>query len=516
MNFSDAITSTPIERKGDLLAEDTKEAIYRKYEDILLIQEPCLLNIDVAVKGLLPIGTERKILSEKKESIIRNRSSSSLLLEFDLNGENMVSKLCDSDHSITDLLDINYKFANININSTNANDVAVALENIALSGLNAADIIIKNSSNKCFNGMNYLCSKAKGNIERKDSAVIKLHSQGLPWVIKSFIMSFLRIIDGWKSLTNMLGDNRKMKITTYKNQYLKVIESFKLWEIKTKDMLFRIHKTSEYLTVGLKYEQQKHSSHMWNNCNLKKNNFTKDSHIEIYTSQIKQNENKDSAQFSEDVKRQFQLIKERTCINLDTENLTKIDSNPLGSEESNQNTNKDDYFKSYAEITKIKNYSEACKQSVLYKKYTEDEKICQDSSFDYSLPKNFNKKNNKTKLQMKKSQKNKPPECYFLPKFVEKYPCANNNESTDNKMAVLNDIINGEDKNNETEGLQSYVVYNSGKKHQLNVVSDTKIEPQLRDMQRLSKKIREKNTNKTQMKFNKKLNKQQYHDDFGI
>lgn len=470
------ITAMPIEKMTD----DFKYGIFWEYESKKLVEEPCFVNTD---DNLLLIGAEKKRMKNTQmTSNNNNRSSSSLLLEFDINGEKMVSKLCNSNNSVADLEDVNNKFANIKLNSENAYDLALELENIAKAGLKAADLIIKNSSYKNFNGMNYLCSRVKDNIGRKDSAVIKLQSQGLPWVIKSFIMSLLKIIEGWKILTDVSADNRKMKNAADEYQRVKIIETFKIWEMKTKVMLIKIHKTLESLYEGLEKEQKQHSSHIWNDYSSNKYNLIKDCNFEVPS---KQN---DDAQYLNDSKCEFQLVKVCSITSLDTENIMKIDLSPIEYEESNQKINN---IKSYAEIAKIKNYSEMYSMhktgSVVDKKYAEEKK-------QYLLPENFKEKRNDVK-SFTKILKNRPPECHLLPKFRE-----------NKKMNILNDNYDREEKHFEMQSLQSYIVYNSVKKHDLeanDAVENAKKKLQLKDMQRFSKKIREKNINKTRKRYNK-------------
>lgn len=198
---------------------------------------------------LLPIGAERignKVSAHNSTEHVDLKTDLSLYLEFEIKGEQMVSKLCDSTDSAEEESNAQDVKSIVDVNLISSD-----IKKLALEACEAAEKISKNSTSRCFNGMHYLCSKARENIERSDSAVTKLQSQGLPWVIKTFILSLLKIVDGWKCLSDVLDEQS--------NDSDRLKRTFHEWESVTKVMLCKIHTTYENLNEGLKGKQQVNS-----------------------------------------------------------------------------------------------------------------------------------------------------------------------------------------------------------------------------------------------------------------
>ncbi|XP_041982523.1 uncharacterized protein LOC121735688 [Aricia agestis] len=121
----------------------------------------------------------------------------------------------------------------------------------------AENIAISHHNRPCFKNIHSICAKTRSNVQKADSAVANLHSQGIPWVIKNFIFSFVRILDGWKGVKELLSEKHDTYARIENKYYSENIrECFVQWQAVTEEMLAHIYKTFKCLDHGFKLEQK--------------------------------------------------------------------------------------------------------------------------------------------------------------------------------------------------------------------------------------------------------------------
>lgn len=121
----------------------------------------------------------------------------------------------------------------------------------------AENIAIAHHNRPCFKNIHSICAKTRSNVQKPDSAVANLHSQGIPWVIKNFIFSFVRILDGWKGVKELLSEKHDT-FSRIENKYYSpnIRDCFVQWQAVTKEMLTHIYKTFKCLDHGFTMEQK--------------------------------------------------------------------------------------------------------------------------------------------------------------------------------------------------------------------------------------------------------------------
>ncbi|CAB3234411.1 unnamed protein product [Arctia plantaginis] len=214
---------------------------------------------------------------QRKDRNLTSESTSSL--DFFVEGERMVSELCNIPDSRSDS---NNQKQNQNQKSSNQeedkNKPSVSSE-VLLSVLDkiiihdqipmqivqlaveactdAENIAIAHHNRPCFKNIHSICAKTRSNVQKPDSAVANLHSQGIPWVIKNFIFSFVRILDGWKGVKELLSEKHDT-FSRIENKYYSpnIRECFVQWQAVTKEMLTHIYKTFKCLDHGFTMEQK--------------------------------------------------------------------------------------------------------------------------------------------------------------------------------------------------------------------------------------------------------------------
>ncbi|CAH2243277.1 jg17381 [Pararge aegeria aegeria] len=210
----------------------------------------------------------------------RNLTSvSTSSLDFFTEGERMVSELCNipdpnSRHDMSNQKS-NQKRSLIEEDknkSTGLSDVLLtALDKIVIHDqipnqivqlaieacTDAENIAIAHHNRPCFKNIHSICAKTRSNVQKPDSAVANLHSQGIPWVIKNFIFSFVRILDGWKGVKELLSEKHDT-FSRIENKYYSpnIRECFVQWQAVTKEMLTHIYKTFKCLDHGFTMEQK--------------------------------------------------------------------------------------------------------------------------------------------------------------------------------------------------------------------------------------------------------------------
>ena len=204
-------------------------------------------------------------------------SESTSSIDFYTEGERMVSELCN-------ISDSNSKVEIIYNKSTKSNQgddkmrhdessdiLLTALDRIVIHDqipnqivqlaieacTDAENIAIAHHNRPCFKNIHSICAKTRSNVQKPDSAVANLHSQGIPWVIKNFIFSFVRILDGWKGVKELLSEKHDT-FSRIENKYYSqnIRECFVQWQAVTKEMLTHIYKTFKCLDHGFTMEQK--------------------------------------------------------------------------------------------------------------------------------------------------------------------------------------------------------------------------------------------------------------------
>ncbi|KAF9803948.1 hypothetical protein SFRURICE_000486 [Spodoptera frugiperda] len=211
---------------------------------------------------------------QRKERNLTSESTSSL--DFFVEGERMVSELCNIPDSRADSNNQkqNQKPTNQDEDkkpSVSSEVLLTALDKIVIHDqipnqivqlaveacTDAENIAIAHHNRPCFKNIHSICAKTRSNVQKPDSAVANLHSQGIPWVIKNFIFSFVRILDGWKGVKELLSEKHDT-FSRIENKYYSpnIRECFVQWQAVTKEMLTHIYKTFKCLDHGFTMEQK--------------------------------------------------------------------------------------------------------------------------------------------------------------------------------------------------------------------------------------------------------------------
>ncbi|KAG6447505.1 uncharacterized protein LOC115441782 isoform X2 [Manduca sexta] len=213
---------------------------------------------------------------QRKDRNLTSESTSSL--DFYVEGERMVSELCnitDSRNEQTNAQKQSQKSNNHdedkNKPSPSSEALLTALDKIVIHDqipnqivqlaieacTDAENIAIAHHNRPCFKNIHSICAKTRSNVQKSDSAVANLHSQGIPWVIKNFIFSFVRILDGWKGVKELLSEKHDT-FSRIENKYYSpnIRECFVQWQAVTKEMLTHIYKTFKCLDHGFTMEQK--------------------------------------------------------------------------------------------------------------------------------------------------------------------------------------------------------------------------------------------------------------------
>lgn len=214
---------------------------------------------------------------QKKDRNFTSESTSSL--DFFAEGERMVSELCNIPDSRSDGSNQNQnpKISNQEedirkSSSSNSSELLLSvLDKIVIHDqipnqivqlaieacTDAENIAIAHHNRPCFKNIHSICAKTRSNVQKPDSAVANLHSQGIPWVIKNFIFSFVRILDGWKGVKELLSEKHDT-FSRIENKYYSpnIRECFVQWQAVTKEMLTHIYKTFKCLDHGFTMEQK--------------------------------------------------------------------------------------------------------------------------------------------------------------------------------------------------------------------------------------------------------------------
>ncbi|XP_063626159.1 uncharacterized protein LOC134797734 [Cydia splendana] len=209
---------------------------------------------------------------KNKDRNLTSESTSSL--DFFVEGERMVSELCnmpDSNARADANNQKSFQDEDKNKPSGSSDVLLTALDKIVIHDqipnqivqlaieacTDAENIAIAHHNRPCFKNIHSICAKTRSNVQKPDSAVANLHSQGIPWVIKNFIFSFVRILDGWKGVKELLSEKHDT-FSRIENKYYSpnIRECFVQWQAVTKEMLTHIYKTYKCLDHGFTMEQK--------------------------------------------------------------------------------------------------------------------------------------------------------------------------------------------------------------------------------------------------------------------
>lgn len=215
--------------------------------------------------------------TERKKQEINLTSESTSSLDFFVEGERMVSELCNIPDARTESNNQKQNQKSTSqeedkSKSSNSSDILLnVLDKIVIHDqipnqivqlaieacTDAENIAIAHHNRPCFKNIHSICAKTRSNVQKPDSAVANLHSQGIPWVIKNFIFSFVRILDGWKGVKELLSEKHDT-FSRIENKYYSpnIRECFVQWQAVTKEMLTHIYKTFKCLDQGFTMEQK--------------------------------------------------------------------------------------------------------------------------------------------------------------------------------------------------------------------------------------------------------------------
>ena len=78
------------------------------------------------------------------------------------------------------------------------NKYILQLTRMALKGCDTAEMLAHTHRNRpCFKKIDSLCARLKQDLQRSDSVLANINSQGVAWAVKDFIFVFTRIINAW-------------------------------------------------------------------------------------------------------------------------------------------------------------------------------------------------------------------------------------------------------------------------------------------------------------------------------
>lgn len=178
-------------------------------------------------------------------------------VKFDADMERIISKICDS--SVLSLWDETCAETKRNLCNVTANEII----DLAINGCSAAETIANNNKQRpLFKNIQFIVAKTRQNVQKPDASVANLHSQGVPWVIRNLIFSFIRILDGWKGVKELLIEKHE-SFERIENCYYSsnIRQCFVEWQIHTKNMLSHIFDTFENLNSGMQDEMKKYKQY---------------------------------------------------------------------------------------------------------------------------------------------------------------------------------------------------------------------------------------------------------------
>lgn len=81
-------------------------------------------------------------------------------------------------------------------------------KNLVIKGCESAERLAYFHRNRpCFKKINCLCARLKQDVDRADSVLANINSQGVPWAVKDFIFVFTRIVSAWNIIKDYVYNN---------------------------------------------------------------------------------------------------------------------------------------------------------------------------------------------------------------------------------------------------------------------------------------------------------------------
>lgn len=142
--------------------------------------------------------------------------------------------------------------------ASNGSDDSISKQifKLAIDACTAGERIgIENQRRFCLKNIQILCSKTKEHL--KNSEVTKAHIQDTQLMIKNYIFSFIRILDGWKCLEEVLREKHDA-YGTIENEYYSpsIRDTFSEWQSSTKYLLQQVYDTFQTLDKNTQGEKK--------------------------------------------------------------------------------------------------------------------------------------------------------------------------------------------------------------------------------------------------------------------
>lgn len=99
----------------------------------------------------------------------------------------------------------------------------------------------------CFKKINCLCARLKQDVDRADSVLANINSQGVPWAVKDFIFVFTRIVSAWNIIKDYVYNNSNGMRTIKSAISDRLVVSFLKWQEVTTDFVEDLTKSFDGL-----------------------------------------------------------------------------------------------------------------------------------------------------------------------------------------------------------------------------------------------------------------------------
>lgn len=99
----------------------------------------------------------------------------------------------------------------------------------------------------CFKKINCLCARLKQDVDRADSVLANINSQGVPWAVKDFIFVFTRIVSAWNIIKDYVYNNSDGMRTIKSAISDRLVDSFLKWQEITTDFVEDLTKSFDGL-----------------------------------------------------------------------------------------------------------------------------------------------------------------------------------------------------------------------------------------------------------------------------
>ncbi|XP_037025540.1 protein mitoshell [Bradysia coprophila] len=121
-------------------------------------------------------------------------------------------------------------------------------KNIVIKGCESAENLAYFHRNRpCFKKINCLCARLKQDVDRADSVLANINSQGVPWAVKDFIFVFTRIVSAWNIIKDYVYNNSDGMRTVKSAISDRLVVSFLKWQEVTSDFVEDLTKSFDGL-----------------------------------------------------------------------------------------------------------------------------------------------------------------------------------------------------------------------------------------------------------------------------